>query len=205
MCSPISGAEIVDPIVIPDLKILLAKRVADTSASDEALRLYLARNPNSPFKNRQDIANSPLLEQSFPANKRTLWTEPFQSTDAAKFGEYLKARNQLMTNMLKVMADNRLDAIVHKTVEHQPTLIKDGIAPPYVSQKGVPSLNTFLVFVSTMTVPSGFTTDNLPVGITFLGRPYSEPVLIKLGYAYEQATHHRVPPKTTPVLTSAAP
>ena len=125
-----------------------------------------------------------------------------QPTDAAKFGDYLKARGQLTTAILKVMADNRLDAIVHKTVEHQPTLIKDGINPPYVSQKGVPSLNTFLVFVSSITVPSGFTTDNLPVGITFFGRPYSEPELLKLGYAYEQATHHRVPPKTTPALSS---
>ena len=195
-----AGAIIVDPIVIPDLNPLLAKRVADSTASDEALRLYLARNPNSPFMNRQDIAKSPLLEQSFPANKRTLWTTPFEPTDAGKFGEYLKARNQLMTNLLKIMADNRLDAIVHKTVEHQPTRIQDGIAPPYVSQKGVPSLNTFLVFVSTLTVPSGFTVDRLPVGITFLGRPYSEAVLLRLGYAYEQATHHRMPPDTTPAL-----
>lgn len=196
-----AGATIVDPIVIPDLKPLLAKRTADTTASDEALRLYLARNPQSPFKNRQDIANSPLVTQAFPANKRTLWTTPFQPTDAAKFCEYLKARAQLMTNLLKVMADNRLDAIVHKTVEHQPTRIQDGVNPPYVSQKGIPSINTFLVFVSTMTVPSGFTSDRLPVGITFLGRPYSEPVLLRLAYAYEQATHHRMPPDTTPPLS----
>jgi Asp-tRNA(Asn)/Glu-tRNA(Gln) amidotransferase A subunit family amidase len=105
-----------------------------------------------------------------------------------------------MTNLLKVMADNRLDAIVHKTVEHQPTRIQDGVNPPYVTQKGIPSINTFLVFVSTMTVPSGFTSDRLPVGITFLGRPYSEPVLLRLAYAYEQATHHRMPPDTTPPL-----
>jgi Asp-tRNA(Asn)/Glu-tRNA(Gln) amidotransferase A subunit family amidase len=51
-----------------------------------------------------------------------------------------------------------------------------------------------------MTVPSGFTSDNLPVGITFFGRPYSEPVLLKLAYAYEQATHHRKPPASTPPL-----
>ena len=76
------------------------------------------------------------------------------------------------------MADNRLDAIVHKTVEHQPTLIKDGINPPYVSTQGVPTLNTFLISRS-MTVPSGFTSDNLPVGITFFGRPYSEPMLLE--------------------------
>jgi amidase len=64
----------------------------------------------------------------------------------------------------------------------------------------VPTWNTFLVYAGSMTVPSGFTTDNLPVGITFFGRPYSEPTLIKLAYAYEQATHHRAPPKTTPAL-----
>jgi len=108
----------------------------------------------------------------------------------------------LMINILKVMADNRLDAIVHKTVEHQPTLIKDGVNPPFVSQKGIPTFNTFLAYSSVITVPSGFTTDNLPVGITFFGRPYSEPTLLKLAYAYEQATHHRVPPKTTPALAN---
>jgi amidase len=195
-----AGAVIVDNIVIPDLKTLLAKRTADTTASDAALRLYLARNPNGPFSTREDIGKSPLLDQSVPLSKRDQWVQPLQPTDAGKFGDYLKARGQLMTNMLKVMADNGLDAIVHKTVEHQPTLIKDGINPPFVTQKGVPSLNTFLVFVSTMTVPSGFTTDNLPVGITFLGRPYSEGALLKLAYAYEQATHHRVPPKSAPEL-----
>jgi Asp-tRNA(Asn)/Glu-tRNA(Gln) amidotransferase A subunit family amidase len=190
--------------VIPDLKLLLTKRVADTTASETALQLYLNRSPNSPIKNRQDIANAPLLDQSFPPSKRDLWKAPFQPTDAAKFGEYLQARNRLAINIAKVMADNRLDAIVHKTVEHSPTLIKDGIAPPYVTQKGVPALNTFLVFASSMTVPSGFTTDNLPTGITFFGRPYDEPTLIKLAYAYEQATHHRIPPKTTPALAARA-
>ncbi len=96
------------------------------------------------------------------------------------------------------MADNRLDAIVHKSVEHQPTFIKDGMAPPYPSNKGVPFLNTFLVYVPSITVPSGFTSDNLPVGITFLGGPFSEPEMLKLAYSYEQATHHREPPKTAP-------
>jgi Asp-tRNA(Asn)/Glu-tRNA(Gln) amidotransferase A subunit family amidase len=49
-------------------------------------------------------------------------------------------------------------------------------------------------------VPSG-STDNLPVGITFFGRPYSEPMLLKLAHAYEQATQHRRSPKTTPAMT----
>ena len=65
----------------------------------------------------------------------------------------------------------------------------------------MPTLNTFLIYAASMTVPSGFTSNNLPVGITFFGMPYSEPTLLKFAYAYEQATRHRVPPKTTPPLT----
>ena len=199
-----AGAIVVDPIVIPDFKALLAKRAGDPALNDQALELYFARGGNPQFKTRADIVNSPLLDRSFFKSTIDLWRNP-APRDAAKYGEYLQAREQLMLNILKVMADNRLDAIVHKTVEHQPSLIKDGINPPYVTQRGVPSFNTFLAYCSVITVPSGFTTDNLPVGITFFGRPYSEPTLLKLAYAYEQATHHRVPPKTTPPLANRAP
>lgn len=195
-----AGAIVVDPIVIPNLKALLAKRGGNPTVADEALRRYLARNPNSAFKTREDIAKSPELPKSFPASKATQWTNPLGKTDLARWGEYLQAREELSIAIMKVMADNQLDAIVHKSVEHQPTFIKDGINPPYVNNKGVPTLNTFLVYAAAMTVPSGFTTDNLPVGITFFGKPYSEPTLLKLAYAYEQATRHRIPPKTTPPL-----
>ena len=61
-------------------------------------------------------------------------------------------------------------------------------------------MNTFLIYAASVTVPSGFTSNNLPVGITFFGLPYSEPMLLKLAYSYEQATHHRVSPKTTPAF-----
>src|SRR5437870_7076896 len=193
-----AGAVVVDPIVIPNLKTLLAKRATHPTLADESLRLYLARNPESPIKTREDIAKSPELSRSIPPSKANQWTSPLQKTDMARWGAYLEARQELTIAIMKVMADNKLDAIVHKTVEHQPTYIKDGINPPYVNNKGVPALNTFLVYAASVTVPSGFTTDNLPVGITFFGKAYSEPALLKLAYAYEQATHHRIPPKTTP-------
>ena len=111
---------------------------------------------------------------------------------------YVRAREALMTRLLTVMADHRLDAIVHKAVEHQPTLIADGVNPPYVDQKGAPHINTFLVFVPSVVVPAGFTRDGLPAGITFLGRPYADAHMIRLAYAYEQATHHRRAPESTP-------
>jgi Asp-tRNA(Asn)/Glu-tRNA(Gln) amidotransferase A subunit family amidase len=195
-----AGVIVIDPIVVPNLKALLARRANNPNNFEAGLKVYLARNPNSPIKSRQDIANSPELAKSFPPTKADPWRAPPPALDAARYLDYLQAREELMFAVLKVMADNRLDAIVHKTVEHQPTFIKDGINPPYASNKGVPNWNTFLVYAASMTVPSGFTTDNLPVGITFFGRPYSEPTLLKLAYAYEQATHHRAPPNTTPGL-----
>ena len=115
------------------------------------------------------------------------------------------ARDELMIEMMKVMADNQLDAIVHKSVEHTPTLIKDGINPPYVNQKGAPHLNTFLIYAASMAVPAGFTPQGLPVGITFFGRPYSEPTMIKFAYAYEQATNHRRPPASHAAAAVGAP
>src|ERR1700680_419255 len=45
-----------------------------------------------------------------------------------------------------------------------------------------------------LTLPAGFS-HNLPVGISFFGGAYSEPTLIKLAYAYEQATKHRRAPQ----------
>ena len=107
-----------------------------------------------------------------------------------------------MTNLLKVMADNNLDAVVHKSTEHQPNLIKDAITPPYASTRGVIALNTFLVYVPVVSVPAGVTTDQLPIGVTFLGRPYSDAKMLSLAYSYEQATKHRKPPSTTPALAA---
>jgi amidase len=50
--------------------------------------------------------------------------------------------------------------------------------------------------------PAGFVPEPAPFGVTFSGRPFSEPRLIAIAYAFEQATLHRVPPKSTPPLLS---
>jgi amidase len=59
-----AGAAIVDPIVIPNLKTLLARRANNPNNFEAGLKFYLARNPNSSIKSREDIANSPELAKS---------------------------------------------------------------------------------------------------------------------------------------------
>ena len=191
-----AGAEIVEPVVIPKLKELLAKRTVSPTGGEEGFRLYFGRSAHAPFQSREEATRSPDFAKVVPHSQERFKRSP----DATKHYESLKAQDELMTNLLKVMADNRLDAIVHRAVEHQPTLIKDGVNPPYVDQKGAPHLNTFLVFVPTIVVPAGFTRDNLPAGLSFLGRPYDDGKMIRLAYAYEQATRHRRPPAATTPL-----
>jgi amidase len=175
------------------LNALLAARARDVEADDRMYELYFAGG-NTPFPTRKEAMASPLFAKVTKSADRR-WTNA--DTPALQHA-YMKARDTLMTRLLQVMADHRLDAIVHKAVEHQPTLIKDGVNPPFVDQKGAPHINTYLMFVPSIVVPAGWTRDNLPAGITFLGRPYDDARMIHLAYAYEQATRHRRPPATTP-------
>jgi amidase len=191
-----AGAEIVDPVEIPDLKVLLAKRAGSFTDEEESFKTYMSRSKQAPYKSRAEAMNAPVFEKVVK-RARERWMR--RASEEAHY-EYLKAREQLMSSLLKVMADHRLDAIVHKAVEHQPTLIKDGVNPPYVDQKGAPHINTFLVYVPSIVVPAGFTRDQLPAGITFLGRPYDDGKMIQYAYGYEQATRHRKPPASVTPL-----
>lgn len=191
-----AGAEIVDPVEIPDLKVLLAKRAGSFTDEEESFKTYMSRSKQAPYKSRAEAMNAPVFEKVVK-RARERWMR--RASEEAHY-EYLKAREQLMNNLLKVMADRRLDAIVHKAVEHQPTLIKNGVNPPYVDQKGAPHINTFLVYVPSIVVPAGFTRDQLPAGITFLGRPYDDGKMIQYAYGYEQATRHRKPPASVTPL-----
>ena len=191
-----AGAEIIDPVALPGLNALLAKRATNARDEDESFMLWLNRSKQPPYQSRREAMATPEF-QKVQKRARDRWLKT--PTEEAHY-EYLKAREELMTNLLQLMADKKLDAIVHKAVEHQPTLIKDGLNPPFVDQKGAPHINTFLVYVPSIVVPAGYTRDRLPAGITFLGRPYDDANMIKFAYAYEQATQHRKPPSSVTPL-----
>jgi amidase len=69
-------------------------------------------------------------------------------------------------------------------------------ASPTASATNIANLTGFPDLI----VPAGFTGDNLPVAISFLGPAFSEQRLLSLGYSFEQATHARRRPVHTPAL-----
>ena len=113
-----AGAEHRRPIAIPKIKELLAKRSGGPGDTDESFKNYYGRSANPPFKTPQEVIAAPDFAKVVKRSQDRFKRQP----DAAKHYESLKAQDELMTNLLKVMADHKLDAIVHKAVEHQPTL-----------------------------------------------------------------------------------
>jgi len=112
-----------------------------------------------------------------------------------KSPEYLKAL-ALMTKATrengidKVMNSNRLDAIMSPT--GSPAWKTDLLLGDHLVG-GSSSLAAISGYPA-ITVPMGFIND-LPVGVTFFGKAWSEPVLIEIAYSYEQGTKHRKAPK----------
>ena len=90
----------------------------------------------------------------------------------------------------RVMDEHQLDAIVSPSggpawktdlINGDNFVLSTSV---YAALSGYPNIN----------VPMGFIGD-LPVGISFFGRAWSEPILLEIAYAYEQGTQHRKPPQ----------
>ncbi len=97
-----------------------------------------------------------------------------------------------------VMAAEDVIAIVYPTSPSRPGRVGGGGSGPDIpSATNLANLSGFPDLI----VPAGFTSDGLPVGISFLGPAFSEPTLLGLGYAFEQRTGARRDPVTTPPLS----
>jgi len=120
---------------------------------------------------------------------------------------YLAAKNfglpYVREAMQAVFDTNKLDAIVYPTSPRRPQKIGEEPSPAAATGPNAPlSATNFANFTGfpDLIVPAGFTTNGLPVGISFFGPAFSEPKLLGLGYAFEQATHARRLPVHTPAL-----
>jgi amidase len=111
--------------------------------------------------------------------------------------------DEVRIEVADLMAKNQLDALVYP---HQKCLVLPIGATFQKDRNGVIAA---LAGFPAIEVPAGFSTPTVdapigvPVGMEFLGRPWAEPELIRLAFGFEQATHLRKPPISTPALAAS--
>jgi amidase len=191
------GAEVVDPADIPklgtyddgELEVLLYELKADLARYFEWL------GPHSPMHSLADVIafNAAHAEREMPFFGQDLFELAEAKgplTDAA-YLEALESNRRLAgpEGIDAVMDSLHLDALVAPTTG--PAWLTDHVNGD--SSSGGSSTPAAVAGYPHVTVPAGQVA-GLPVGLSFFGRAWSEPMLIKLAYAYEQGTKHRRPP-----------
>jgi amidase len=195
------GAELVDPADIPhtgeydesELTVLLYELKADLNA-------YLGSlGPRAPVRTLADVIafNEAHRNEEMPYFGQDLFIKAQEKgplTDLA----YVEARARnrrlaALEGIDAVMGKEKLDAIVAPT--GGPAWMTDLVDGDHFG--GGLSTPPAVAGYPHVTVPAGYVF-GLPVGISFVGRAWSEPTLIKLAYAFEQATHARRAPRLLP-------
>jgi amidase len=198
-----AGATIVDPVNITELE---SKTANDSELTvllfdfKQDIASYLSTRPAGGPRTLKDLIdfNTAHADQEL----KYFGQEIFVSAEATGgFGDpkYITAlaesQGKSRQALHDIITNNRLDAIVAPT--NSPAWTTDLVNGDHFELASTgPAARAGFPLV---TVPAGFTF-GLPVGITFMGLAFSEPTLIKLAYAFEQATKVRHAPKFVPTL-----
>lgn len=191
-----AGAELVDPVTLPhageyddsEYEVLLYEFKADLNA-------FLAGRPGTPVGTLADLIrfNEEHREEEMLYFGQEIFVQAEEKgplTEAA-YRDAL-ARNHRLARaegIDRIMGEHRLDALFAPTT-----------SPPWTIDLvngdhglGGCSSPAAVAGYPHVTVPAGYAF-GLPVGVSFLGRAWSEPVLLRLAYAFERATGARRPP-----------
>lgn len=187
------GAEIIDPAVVPYFSLLRQNQWCAEFQKD--LEDYLAKYvKNDTISTLEDVirigTKSKFAEEriSMFLDKTGRW----ENSETPCLDAYNDERRVAFRSAIeKIMDSLSLDAIVYPTWNNKPARLElfreeykgdnNQIIAPHTGQPA-------------FTIPMGYTSENLPAGLQFLGRMYDEPTLIKLSYSYEQGTMHRKSP-----------
>ena len=188
-----AGAEIVDParVELPQR----AQGAGGCRGFKYDINDYLAtRGRKAPVHSLEEIVASPLFAQVIPAAQqraRSAQAGTPQGPDSEACKADAAYREAYGAAVTRTMDELKLDAFVYPTWSHPPRPVAEpggnagDNSQTFSPTSGFPAIN----------VPMGYTRDGkLPAGMTIYGRAWSEPTLIRLAFAYEQATQHRRPP-----------
>jgi Asp-tRNA(Asn)/Glu-tRNA(Gln) amidotransferase A subunit family amidase len=190
------GAVLVDPFTIPNYEALEKNLWCGDFQAD--LNGYLAAHPNAPYHDLGSIVASglylPYIEEEIKGavaapkadDRRAPCPDVYHDAPKIAF------RNAL----LEAMARAHVDAIVYPTWSNAPRKIGDVTTPAGDNSQVLSPQTGF----PAITVPMGFTHGNLPAGLTFLGRAFSEADLIRYVFDFEQTVRARKEPELFPGL-----
>ena len=192
------GATVIDTVMIPELDSLLRGPLGPCNQFKFDFERWAAQSGGrTPVKTVEEILSSNRYHPSIQKRLELAQAVEQSPEQNPGCGHRDRFREALRAAVLRVMDGERLDALIYPTWSNPPRLIGD-LNTPHGDNSQLFSPSTGWPAIQ---VPMGYTRgDRLPAGITFFGRPWSEPTLIRLAYAYEQATLHRRPPPSTPPL-----
>ena len=154
---------------------------------------YLQATPGAYVRSLAEIIDSGLYHRVLEAGLAS--SLEVETLDTDDYRERLARRDELRGAVAALLDEQDLDALVYPT-------IRQTAQPIGALQSGSNCTLSALSGMPAITVPAGFADDGMPVGLELLGRSWSEPRLIELAYAYEQATGHRRAPDFTPSLVT---
>ena len=153
---------------------------------------YLAKTPEAPVRSLAELVELGLYHQVLATSTLRASLE-VESLDTDEYRERLAKRGTLRAAVEALLDEHELTALIYPTIRQT--------ARPIGQRQ--PGSNCSLSAISglpAITVPAGYAADGMPVGLEMIGREFAEADLIRLAYAYEQATRHRHSPESTPSL-----
>jgi amidase len=192
-----AGATVVDPVRVELTEVRRQQGAGSCGGFKYDINRYLAaQGDRVRVHTLEEIVRGRQFHPSIEARLRSAQEGAENGPGTPACNAEMEYRDAFRGAVAKTMDASKLDAFVYPTWSNPPRLIGDLNTPHgdnsqvFSPVTGWPSIN----------VPMGYTRWTLPAGITFFGKAWSEPTLIKLAYAYEQATRHRRPPSSAPPL-----
>lgn len=187
-----AGAETID-VVIPGLDELLRDSSMINSDFKFDLAEYLAQSQNPPVRSLGEILDRGLFHAALESTFRMRNAVEARDTEASRRARIKQAAIRHAAEA--VLAEHRLTALVYPTIRRKPSRIGETQAPSNCqlsSHSGLPALS----------IPAGFTDDELPVGMDLLGSAFKEQDLLSLGFSIEELLKLRRAPFSTPALVA---
>src|SRR5207253_434450 len=153
-----------------------------------------AQGDRVPVHTLDEILKSRRFHPSIQVRLQQAQDGPENGPDSPACKVEMEYREQVRAAVTKTADALKLDAFVYPTWSNPPRLIGDLNTPHGDNSQFFSPTTGF----PALTVPMGYTRGVLPAGLQLLGRPFDEARLIRLAYAYEQATRWRHAPASTP-------